>query len=169
MNAHFHVEFINGRRTDVRKCVKFGEKLKWLSYFTDVLEVVGKAVNFILGKPKLMDKQMELEKTAKLPQLRILKENATRWNSLFSMLDQLLKLKTYPVVISKHGIITRWFRLEETGESLQHLESVTRVTLLLQVENAGVSMAIKAVKFPKHLTNSDPALNSHNNHFKETY
>ena len=39
------------------------------------------------------------------------------------------------------------------------LKPLQELTLLLQGENAGVSMANKAVKFLKHLMNSDPALN----------
>ena len=47
-----------------------------------------------------------------------------------------------------------WRKLEKVCNILKLLQELT---LLLQGDNAGVSMAIKAVKFLKHLTNSDPA------------
>ena len=111
------MEFINGRRTDVRKCVKCGEKLKCLNYFTEVLEVVRKRVNFKLGKQKIMDKQLELEKTAELLQLHIIKEKATRWNSLFSMLEQLLKPKiVIPLLLLSTELLPADFGWRKLGK-----------------------------------------------------
>ena len=51
---------------------------------------------------------------------------------------------------------TVW-KLEKVCNILKPLQEPT---LLLQGENAGVSIAIEAVNFLKHLTISDPALNS---------
>ena len=77
------------------------------------------------------------------------------------MLQRFLKLKpVIPLLFVSTELIPAdfsWRKLERVCNVLKPLQEHT---LLLQGENVGLSLAVKTVNFLKHLTNSDPALNS---------
>ena len=67
-----------------------------------------------------------------------------------------LKLKLFSIQNrTSASLITNW-----NFKTIENCLLGFFFTLLLQGENAGVSMATEAVNFLKHLTNSDPTLNS---------
>ena len=125
------------------------------------MEIARKCVNYFHGQPKMVDKLKELQKAAKLPELQIVKENSTRWNSLLAMLERFLKLKhVLPLLLVNTDLLPSDFEWNKLQKFCNVLKPLEELTLKVEAETADVSVGIQALEILKHLAAQEPALNS---------
>ena len=123
-------------------------------YISDIILKVRSTVKDILSKPTLCDRLKTAQNIQGNTPLKLVAENATRWNSLFDMLERFVSLRnSVELIVNLHD-----FDWAKVSELINLLKPLKECTMDLQDSKANVKTAVSILKFLRQKSLSNDLL-----------
>ena len=122
--------------------------------YSDIILKVRSTVKDILSKPTLCDRLKAAQNIQGNTPLKLVAENATRWNSLFDMLERFVSLRnSVELIVDLHD-----FDWAKVSELINLLKPLKECTMDLQDSKANVKTAVSILKFLRQKSLSNDLL-----------